>query len=108
MSPAMNNAIFGDKRDLWLVPRGGACGLTGPRAAWRVSCAGWAQCDVQVTRQARGAQILGESPLVPAVPSCKHLIQLQALELFRALSAHDLIYPRQSSKSEGVSQETQP
>lgn len=45
------------------------------------------------TGQARGAQILGESPLVPAVPSCKHLVWLQALELFRALCPRSRLSP---------------
>ena len=65
---------------------------------------GWAQRDVQVDRTGSAGPDLGESRHVPAIRSCKHLFRLQALELFRALSAHDLIYPQQSSKSEGISQ----
>ena len=65
---------------------------------------GWAQRDVQVDRTGSAGPDLGESRHIPAIRSCKHLFWLQALELFRALSAHDLIYPQQSSKSEGISQ----
>lgn len=64
---------------------------------------GWAQRDIQVDRTGSAGPDLGESCHVPAIRSCKHLFWLQALELFRALSAHDLIYPQQSSKSEGIS-----
>ena len=49
---------FGDKRDLWLAPRGGACGLTGPLSGWRVSrTRGGHSVTSRWTGQARQAQI---------------------------------------------------